>query len=185
MLKFYYSGARNPTKIALMLEETGLPYEPIAVDTRKGDQHKRSIWRSIRTPRCRRSSTATRVWFDSSAILLYLGEKTGKFMPAKTRQGARRIAVVDDVRRLRRRALFRPVGALPGLRAGKASLRDQPLRLRGAAPFRHHRSSALAKNKYMLGDTYTIVDMNVWGWARPDAERARRRRVGQVQNLKR
>ena len=24
----------------------------------------------------------------------------------------------------------------------------------------------LAKHKYMLGDTYTIVDMNVWGWAR-------------------
>jgi GST-like protein len=24
----------------------------------------------------------------------------------------------------------------------------------------------LAKQKYMLGDTYTVVDMNVWGWAR-------------------
>ncbi len=24
----------------------------------------------------------------------------------------------------------------------------------------------LAKHKYMLGDTYTVVDMNVWGWAR-------------------
>ena len=24
----------------------------------------------------------------------------------------------------------------------------------------------LAKQKYMLGDAYTIVDMNVWGWAR-------------------
>ena len=24
----------------------------------------------------------------------------------------------------------------------------------------------LAKNKYMLGDTYTIVDMNIWGWSR-------------------
>ena len=40
MIKFYYSGAPNPTKIALFLEEAGLPYEPIAVDTRKGDQHK-------------------------------------------------------------------------------------------------------------------------------------------------
>ena len=37
MIKFYYSGAPNPTKIALMLEETGLPYEPIPVDTRRGD----------------------------------------------------------------------------------------------------------------------------------------------------
>ena len=34
------SGAPNPTKIALFLEEAGLPYEAIPVDTRKGDQHK-------------------------------------------------------------------------------------------------------------------------------------------------
>ena len=40
MLKFYYSGAPNPMKVALFLEEAGLPYEPIPVDTRKGDQHK-------------------------------------------------------------------------------------------------------------------------------------------------
>ncbi len=40
MIKFYYSGAPNPMKVALFLEETGLPYEPIPVDTRKGDQHK-------------------------------------------------------------------------------------------------------------------------------------------------
>ena len=40
MLKFYYSGAPNPTKVALFLEETGMPYEAIPVDTRKGEQHK-------------------------------------------------------------------------------------------------------------------------------------------------
>ena len=40
MLKFYYSAAPNPTKIALFLEEAGMPYEAIPVDTRKGDQHK-------------------------------------------------------------------------------------------------------------------------------------------------
>ena len=40
MLKFYYSGAPNPTKVALFLEETGTPYEPIPIDTRKGEQHK-------------------------------------------------------------------------------------------------------------------------------------------------
>ena len=40
MLKFYYSGAPNPMKVALFLEEAGLPYEAIPVDTRKGDQHK-------------------------------------------------------------------------------------------------------------------------------------------------
>jgi hypothetical protein len=40
MLKFYYSGAPNPTKVALFLEETGTPYEAIPIDTRKGEQHK-------------------------------------------------------------------------------------------------------------------------------------------------
>ena len=33
MLKFYFNGSPNPTKVALFLEETGLPYEPIPVDT--------------------------------------------------------------------------------------------------------------------------------------------------------
>ena len=41
MLKFYYSGAPNPTKVALFLEETGTPYDPIPIDTRKGEQHNR------------------------------------------------------------------------------------------------------------------------------------------------
>jgi hypothetical protein len=40
MLKFYFSGAPNPTKVALFLEETGIPYEAIPVDTRKGEQQK-------------------------------------------------------------------------------------------------------------------------------------------------
>ena len=40
MLKFYFNGAPNPTKVALFLEEAGLPFEAIPVDTRKGEQHK-------------------------------------------------------------------------------------------------------------------------------------------------
>ena len=40
MIKFYYSTAPNPMKVALCLEEMGLAYEPIPVDTRKAEQHK-------------------------------------------------------------------------------------------------------------------------------------------------
>ena len=40
MLKFYFNGAPNPNKVALFLEEAGLPYELVPVDTRKGDQFK-------------------------------------------------------------------------------------------------------------------------------------------------
>ena len=38
MLKFYFNGSPNPTKVALFLEEAGLPFEPVKVDTRKGEQ---------------------------------------------------------------------------------------------------------------------------------------------------
>jgi hypothetical protein len=72
MLKFYYSAAPNPTKVALFLEESGLPYEAIPVDTRKGDQHKPEYLAinpnakvppsSMATPLC---STATRSCFIS------------------------------------------------------------------------------------------------------------------------
>ena len=39
MIKFYYNLAPNPTKVALFLEESGLPYELMPIDTRKGEQH--------------------------------------------------------------------------------------------------------------------------------------------------
>ena len=38
MLKFYFNGSPNPTKVALFLEEAGIAYQPVAVDTRKGEQ---------------------------------------------------------------------------------------------------------------------------------------------------
>src|SRR5580704_1336081 len=38
VLKFYFNGSPNPTKVALFLEEAGIAYEPIAIDTRKGEQ---------------------------------------------------------------------------------------------------------------------------------------------------
>jgi GST-like protein len=38
VIKFYFNLAHNPMKVALLLEELGLPYEPVPVDTRKGEQ---------------------------------------------------------------------------------------------------------------------------------------------------
>ena len=38
MLKFYYNLAPNPMKVALLLEELDMAYEPIPVDTRLGEQ---------------------------------------------------------------------------------------------------------------------------------------------------
>ena len=84
MLKFYYSGAPNPTKVALFLEEAGLPYEAIPVDTRKGEQHKPEFLKINPNAKLPAIVDGDVTVFDSSAILLYLAEKTGKFLPAKT-----------------------------------------------------------------------------------------------------
>ena len=165
MLKFYYSGAPNPTKIALFLEEAGLPYEPIAVDTRKGDQHKPDYLAVNPNAKVPAIVDGDAVVFDSSAILLYLGEKTGKFMPAKTDKARGEL-----------------LSWMMFVASGVGPYSGQSVHFRVYAPEKNEYAinryafeaqrhfgiieARLAKSKYMLGDTYTIVDMNVWGWAR-------------------
>src|SRR5882724_447235 len=81
MIKFYYHPSPNPAKVALFLEESGLPYEVVPVDTRKGEQFSPAflaINPNSKTPAI--TDGEIRV-FDSNAILLYLAEKTGKFLP--------------------------------------------------------------------------------------------------------
>jgi len=164
MLKFYYSCAPNPTKIALMLEECGLPYEPIAVDTSKGDQHKPEFLAINPNAKVPAIVDGDATVFDSSAILLYLGEKTGKFIPAKS----------DKARGELLSWMF-------FVSSGVGPYSGQSVHFRVYAPEkleyainryayeaqRHFGiiNERLAKNKYILGD-YSIVDMNIWGWAR-------------------
>jgi GST-like protein len=165
MLKFYYSGAPNPTKIALFLEEAGMPYEPIAVDTRKGDQHKPEFLGVNPNAKVPAIVDGDAVVFDSNAILLYLAEKTGKFLPAKT----------DKARGELLSWMF-------FVSSGVGPYSGQSVHFRAYAPEklpyainryayeaqRHFGiiDERLGRNKYMLGDSYTIVDMNIWGWAR-------------------
>ena len=84
MIKFYYHPSPNPAKVALFLEESGLEYEVVPVDTRKGEQHSPSylaINPNAKTPSIVDGEATV---FDSSAILLYLAEKTGRFLPENT-----------------------------------------------------------------------------------------------------
>src|SRR6201996_2984794 len=88
MLKFYYHPTPNPAKVALLLEELGLPYETVPGDTSKGEQHLpafRAINPNGKVPALVDTEgpggKEARV-FDSTAILLYLAEKTGRFLGA-------------------------------------------------------------------------------------------------------
>jgi GST-like protein len=166
MIKFYYSGAPNPMKVALMLEETGLPYEPVPVDTRKGEQHAApflAINPNAKVPVIVDGDTTV---FDSNAILLYLAEKSGKFLPAKG----------DN--KLHGELL----SWLMFVASGVGPYSGQSVHFRHYAPKgidyavnrymyeaqRHYGilNDRLGKHKYMVGEAYGIVDMAVWGWAR-------------------
>ena len=93
MLKFFFNGSPNPTKVALFLEEAGLAYEPLAVDTRAGDSSSsRRSSPSIRTARCPRSWTATSRCSTATPSCSYLAEKTGKFLPPASARGETAVA---------------------------------------------------------------------------------------------
>ena len=169
MIKFYYSLAPNPMKVALMLEETGLAYEAIPVDTRKGEQHLPAF--TAINPNAKvpvivdgdGDSAAT--VFDSNAILLYLAEKSGQFLPENTPA-----------------ARGQMLSWLMFIASGIGPFTGQCVHFKHFAPepkdyavnrydfeaWRHWNliEAQLTKTGYMVGSSYTLVDMAVWGWAR-------------------
>jgi GSH-dependent disulfide-bond oxidoreductase len=165
MIKFYYSGAPNPMKVALMLEECGLPYEPVPVDTRKGQQHTAEFLAINPNGKVPAIVDGDATVFDSNAILLYLAEKTGKFLPANTPK-------------LRGELL----SWLMFVASGVGPFSGQSVHFRHYAPEKIHYAinrymyeaqrhygilnDRLATRKYLVGESYGIVDMAVWGWAR-------------------
>ena len=165
MIKFYFSGAPNPMKVALFLEEAGLSYEPIPIDTRKGDQHApafKAINPNSKVPVIVDGDATV---FDSNAILLYLADKTGKFLPP-----------AGDANRgqLLSWLMFVATGVGPFSGQSVHFRHHAPAKLDYAVDrytfevARHYRvlDTHLQGKSYMVGDTYTIVDMDVWGWAR-------------------
>jgi GST-like protein len=162
MLKFYYHPTPNPLKIALFLAETGLPFELVPVDTAKGEQHTsqfRAINPNGKLPAIDDDGT---VVFDSTAILLYLSDKTGKLGVAAEDRGAL-------------------LSWLMFIASGLGPFSGQCVHFHHVAP----QDVPYAKNRYMreaerhyqvlndhlkgrdfiVGDSYSIADISAWGWA--------------------
>jgi GST-like protein len=167
MIRFYFHPTPNPAKVALFLEEAGLPYEIIPVDTSKGEQHLpafRAINPNGKVPAIVDTEgpggKEARV-FDSTAILMYLAEKTGQFLGAP-----------DDRPELLSWLLF--------IASGLGPFSGQAVHFQYAAPEglayavnryrreieRHYKvlDDHLAGRDFIVGETYTIADMSAWGW---------------------
>ena len=163
MLKFYYSLAPNPMKVALFLEEAGLPYEPIPVETRKGEQHAPAFLALNPNAKIPVLVDGETTVFDSNAILLYLADRTGQFLPPAAERGAM-------------------LSWLMFVASGIGPYTGQCVHFRHVAPepkayalnrydfeaWRHWKilEARLAEQAWMLGSGYSLVDMAVWGWAR-------------------
>ena len=92
MIDLHYWTTPNGHKITIFLEESGLPYRTVPVNISKGDQFKPeflAISPNNRVPAVvdhePKGGGAPISIFESGAILLYLAEKTGKFIPSDVR----------------------------------------------------------------------------------------------------
>jgi GST-like protein len=165
MLKFYYSLAPNPMKVALFLEEAGLDYEAIPVDTRKGDQFDAAFAKLNPNNKVPVIVDGDTTVFDSNAILLYLAEKTGRFLPANN--PAQRGELLSWL-------MFVASGIGPY--SGQAvhfkhfapEPKDYAVQRYSFEAMRHYGilDAHLATHEFMVGTEYSIVDMAIWGWAR-------------------
>jgi len=167
MIRFYFHPTPNPAKIALYLEETGLAYEAIPVDTRKGDQHD-SAFRAINPNGKVPAIVDTEgpggvetVVFDSTAILLYLAEKTGSLLGSDQDRPAL-------------------LSWLMFIGTGLGPYSGQSVHFQTAAPAgldyavnRYRREAArhyqvlndrLAGRDFIVGKDYSIADISAWGW---------------------
>ena len=170
MINLYYAPTPNGWKITIMLEECKLPYNIIPVNLGKGDQFKPdflAISPNNRMPALTDSEGPEGEEisiFESGAILLYLGEKTGKFLPSHQ---------IDRIKVLE--WLFWQVGGL-GPMAGQVShfvnyapnfpgdhsysekrYKNEYDRLLGVM------DNILSEREYLAGD-YSVADMASFPW---------------------
>ena len=170
MIDLYYAPTPNGWKITIMLEECSIPYKIIPVNLGKGDQFKPEFLAI--SPNNRMPAIVDHEGpdgdeisvFESGAILLYLGEKTGKFLPT---QAADRIKVLEW--------LFWQIGGL-GPMAGQVShfvnyapnfpgdhsysekrYKNEYDRLLGVM------NNILTQREYLAGE-YSIADMASFPW---------------------
>jgi GST-like protein len=96
MIELYYWPTPNGHKISIFLEEASLDYQIVPIDISAGDQFKPEFLRTSPNNRMPAIVDTTPAdggepisVFESGAILLYLAEKTGKFIPADLRDRKR------------------------------------------------------------------------------------------------
>src|SRR5689334_11673258 len=171
-LQLYSLPTPNGVKVSIMLEETGLPYEPHTIDFNKDDQ---------KTPAFLSLNPNNKIpaildpngpggkplpLFESGAILIYLADKSGQLLP---KEGGARYETIQWV-------MFQMGGIGPMFGqvgffhkfAGR-DFEDKRPRDRYVAESKRLLSvlnQRLANRTWIMGDTYTIADIAIFPWVR-------------------
>jgi GST-like protein len=171
MIDLYHWPTPNGHKITIFLEEAGVPYRIHPVDIRKGDQFKPDFLKI--SPNNRMPAIVDHApagggepisLFESGAILLYLAEKTGKFIPPDVRGRAEVL-----------QWLFWQVGGLGPMAGQNGHFANYAAEKIPYAIDRYVKETnrlygvmnkRLADRPYLAGD-YSIADMAAYPWVVP------------------
>ena len=157
----YTAPTPNGWKISIALEEMGLPYEVKVVDFASNEQ--KSPWYVKLNPNGRIPTLLDDGFalFESGAILIYLAEKTGRFLPHDVQGRSRVIQWL----------MFQMSAVGPMMGQANVFLRYFPEKIQPAID-RYQREvtrlfgildQQLAGHEYIAGD-YSIADMALWPW---------------------
>jgi|TARA_B000000557_G_C20675785_1_gene400891 GST-like protein len=162
VIELFSSETPNTRKISIMLEEIGFKYKLTNIDLSNGDQFKtefRKISPFSKTPVIVDHENGKSI-FESGAILIYLGEKSGKFYNEKDRNIINQwlMAQMGNVGpMIGQHHQFHHFN--PGKsKFGEQKFFDQAKRIYGDLDER------LSQSKYLAGENYTIADIATWPW---------------------
>lgn len=164
MIELYTAPTPNGRKVSVALEEMGLPYEVHAVDLMAGDQKTPeflAINPNGRIPAIVDREAGGFPVFESGAILLWLAEKSGLFLP--TAAQPRSVAL---------QWLFFQVGGI-GPMMGQANVFYRYAEEKIPYAIERYQREVrrlfevcdrqLAEHEFLAGE-YTIADMATWPW---------------------
>ena len=162
MIELFSSETPNTRKISIMLEEIGFDYKVTKIDISKGEQFNpefKNISPFNKTPVIIDHENGKSI-FESGAILIYLGEKSGKFYNIKNRTEINQWLM----------AQMGNVGPMIGqhhqfhhFNPGKSKFGEDKF-FEKAKRIYKDLEERLSNSKYLAGGDYTIADIATWPW---------------------
>ncbi|MEY2943994.1 MAG: hypothetical protein RLY97_2008 [Pseudomonadota bacterium] len=160
-ITLYTAATPNGWKISIALEEMGLPYEVKLIDFASNEQKSDGYVALNPNGRIPALVDDGFALFESGAIMIYLAEKTGKFLPSDVQGRSRVIQWL----------MFQMSAVGPMMGQANVFLRYFPEKIQPAID-RYQREvtrlfgvmdAQLASHEYIAGD-YSIADMALWPW---------------------